>query len=147
MKTVIPSLTAPLLSLLSLVSLLASGCIVYTDPPLPEPNRAPELAYADAGCYWDYSYGDYVWYFDADATDPNGAGDVIAVYADVYDDYTGEWIDGFDLLPEEGITWYSAWVGSTTFLDCSQPIYVVDITAVDRGDLADVVTVAPFQEL
>jgi len=147
MKTVIPSPTAPLLSLLSLVSLLTSGCIVYTDPPLPEPNRAPELVYADAGCYWDYSYGDYVWYFDADATDPNGAGDVIAVYADVYDDYTGEWIDGFDLLPEEGITWYSAWVGSTTFLDCSQPIYVVDITAVDRGGLADVVTVAPFQEL
>ena len=151
MKPVIPSLTAlltaPIHSVLAFACLIAPGCVVYTDPPHREPNYAPELTYADAGCYWDYNYGDYVWYFDADATDPNGAGDVVAVYADVYDDYTGEWIDGFDLVWEGGITWYSAWVGSTTYLDCTVPMYVVDINAVDRGDLADVVTVAPFQEL
>lgn len=124
-----------------------SGCVVYANGGPPAVDRHPEITYADAGCYWDNAYGDYVWYFEADATDPNGSADVVEVYADVYDIDTGDWVDGFDLTPDIGVTWYSAWVGSTTYLDCTQPIYSVDLTAVDRTGLWDVVTVDPVQEL
>lgn len=130
-----------------LLALALPGCVVYTDgPPLGDGNHAPELTYTDAGCYWDPYYADYVWYFEADADDAEGALDVEMVYADVYDDYTGEWVDGFDLLPDQGITWFSAWVGGSTYLDCTWAGYVVDITAVDTAGARDIETLYPLQE-
>lgn len=132
--------------LLPLLASVLSGCVVYADPPGHNTgNSPPVLTYTDAGCYWDYSYSDYVWYFEADADDLDGPGDVTQVWADVYDDYTGDWVDGFDLLPDQGITWFSAWVGSTTYLDCTWPGYVVDITAVDSYGASDVATLYPAQ--
>lgn len=135
---------ASLLAAFALVTL--PGCFVaYADhEPPPALNEAPFIPYAEAGCEWDPAYGDYVWWFDADADDYDGPADVVAVYADVYDDVAGAWVDGFDLYPETAITWYSAWVGSTTFLQCGFPGYSVDITAVDSFDEADVVTVYPI---
>ncbi len=134
------------LPLLPLLAILLPGCVVYTNPPGHGPaNAAPTITYADAGCSWDYSYADYVWYFEADVDDLDGPEDVTQVYADVYDDQTGEWQDGFDLLPDQGITWFSAWVGATTYLDCTWPGYVVDITAVDSFGATDVVTLPPTQ--
>jgi hypothetical protein len=132
---------------LTLVAALLAlpGCYVYTDDPGPAAphNAAPAFTYADAGCYPDDYYRDFVWYFDSDVTDPDGANDVSEVYADVYDSYNGEWVDGFDLYREDGVTWYSAWVGSTTYLDCTYPDYVVDLTAVDIFGASDVATVDP----
>lgn len=119
------------------------GCLVYTDNPKPVGNYAPYITYADAGCYPDDYYHDFVWYFDADVEDADGANDVAAVYADVYDSWSGEWQDGFELYPEGGVTWYSAWVGSSTYLDCTYPDYEVDITAEDIYGAIDVVTVIP----
>lgn len=126
---------------------LSTGCVVYANRGPAPVDRHPEITYADAGCYWDAAYRDYVWYFEADATDPNGGGDVVEVYADVYDLTTGEWVDGFDLSPDVGVTWYSAWVGSSTYLDCTRPVYSVAITAVDATGLWDLATVDPVQEL
>ncbi|MDP2306332.1 MAG: hypothetical protein Q8P18_09925 [Pseudomonadota bacterium] len=131
----------PLLA--SLAATALSGCFVYTDDPKPAPNLAPAIIYADAGCYPDDYYHDFVWYFDADVEDYDGSNDVYEVFVDVYDDWSGEWIDGFDLLPEEGVTWYSAWVGSSTYLDCAYSGYVVDFTAVDIFGATDVVSVYP----
>jgi len=134
--------------LAALIPVLLPACVVYADPPgHVDLNDPPVITYADGGCYWDPSYSDYVWYFEADADDPDGPDDVKAVYADVYDGYTGEWQDGFDLLPDQGITWFSAWVGSTTYLDCTRPGYIVDITAVDSYGDVDVVTVDAYQLL
>ncbi|MSP57103.1 MAG: hypothetical protein EXR69_16120 [Myxococcales bacterium] len=132
------------------------GCVVYTSPHHKAANSAPSITYADAGCYWDAAsgnnpdgYNDYVWWFEADVYDDDsgddGGDDVMMVYADVYDEYTGEWVDGFDLLPDGGVTWFSAWVGSSTYLDCSWPGYVVDITAIDYADDMDIVSVYPTQ--
>jgi hypothetical protein len=116
---------------------------VHDDGPPAPVDTAPYITYADAGCYWDDYYRDYVWYFDVDVEDVEGAKDVVAVYADVYDEWDGSWVDGFDLYYEGGVTWYSAWVGHTTYLDCGYPDYVVDITAVDSWNDADVVSVYP----
>lgn len=120
-----------------------SGCFVYADTPHSTPNAAPAIVYADAGCYPDDYYHDFVWYFDADVEDWDGANDVSEVYADVYDDWTGEWIDGFELFPEGGVIWYSSWVGNSTYLDCTYTGYVVDFTAFDIFGASDVVSVYP----
>jgi hypothetical protein len=120
------------------------GCFVYADSDAPGPrNTAPYFTYAEAGCYPDDYYHDFVWYFDADVQDGEGANDVSEVYADVFDSWTGEWVDGFELYPEGGVIWYSAWVGSSTWLDCTYAGYEVDFTAVDIFGATDVVTVIP----
>lgn len=121
---------------LVLFALPLSGCLVYTDGSDPTPNSAPWFEYADAGCVWDRGYQDYVWFFDVDVNDDTGADSVQFVWADVYDNRTGELVDSFDLQPEPGMSWYSAWVGSTTFLDPGYPNYEVFIQAEDpRGEI------------
>jgi hypothetical protein len=127
---------------------LAAGCLVYDSGPANRPpvNYAPTITYADGGCYWDPGYRDYVWWFESDVDDPDGYLDVTEVYADVYDDATGKWEDGFELYPDTGMTWYSAWLGSSTYLDCAYPYYSVDITAYDSYGDYDVVTFVPTQE-
>jgi hypothetical protein len=132
-------------SLAALAVALLPGCYVEYDdgPPPPPANSPPVITYADAGCEWDDYYQDYVWFFEADADDADGPGDVAAVTADVYDEADDSWVDGFDLYPEEGITWYSAWVGSSTYLECGYPGYSIDLTAFDSFQDTDVVTVVP----
>jgi hypothetical protein len=49
----------------------------------------------------------------------------------VYDGYTGEWADSFELFYDGGNTWYSAWQGSSTYLDCNYYDYIVDFVAED----------------
>ena len=105
------------------------------------PDAAPTITYADASCYWDRGYDDYVWYFEADVDDWDGTVEVAGVYADVYDQWTGEWVDAFELYPEAGITWYSAWVGQTTYLDCEYYNYTVEFTAEDVYGAQDIVDV------
>lgn len=125
---------------------LSAGCTIYTDEGGPDPgphNAPPVFTYADAGCYPDDYYRDFVWYFDADVDDPDGYLDVTEVYADVYDSWNGSWVDGFELYPEVGVTWYSAWVGESTWLDCTYDGYVVDFTAFDSYGASDVVSVIP----
>jgi len=108
-------------ALLALAAASFSGCVVYTDAPSHPPvNAAPTILWADAGCYFDTVLRDEVWYFEADADDPNGVLDVTAVYADVYDSRNGQWIETFELFPTaDPYVWYSDRLGSTTRLDCS----------------------------
>ena len=126
------------LPLTLLASLCASGCLVYADGPGPGgggtvENFAPEVTWADASCYWDASYQDDVWWFQADIFDENGLDDVTGVYADVYDGETGEWADAFELYYDGGHTWYSAWQGESTYLDCAYYDYVVEFSAEDTA--------------
>jgi len=134
---------------LAALAALSTGCIVVDadrhDPP--PANLPPYISWADAGCYWDPYGGDYVWSFEAEVDDPDGALDVSIVYADVYDDWTGEWIDGFELYPVEGITWYSDWWQVSTWLDCSYPYNVVEFVAYDVFDAWDAVDVYPWVSL
>ncbi len=134
---------------LALVALLPACVIVDEDHhPSPEPyvNYAPFLNYAEAGCYWDGYYGDFIWYFQADADDPNGVYDVISVWADVYDGPSGAWVDSFELYadPNDPYIWFSDWLGSTTYLNCGYANYEVDIVAYDTYESYAVATVLPY---
>lgn len=148
-----PVLPSPLAHLVPVLALAATtGCIVYEDdgpdpyePPPPAVNAAPYVIGADAGCFYDGYYDDDIWYFEADADDPDGPLDVVAVYADVYDQRTGEWQDSFELYPtDDPVYWFSDWLGSTTWLDCWYGGYVVDIVAYDSFDAYDIVSVRPW---
>ena len=144
------------LNLFALVpALMLSACeiTVYDDTGrssghpdnTPPVNHAPNIQYADGGCYWDGNYRDDIWYFDADVTDPDGVYDVVAVYADVYDMYTGWLEDSFELFAtNDPIYWTSDWMGSSTWLDCDYGGYVVDIVAYDTLDAMDVESFMPW---
>lgn len=145
--------TPAILVLASLALSATQGCVVYTsdeDPGQvvvvdPGPNLSPHINWADAGCFYDPGYRDDIWYFDADVGDGNGPLDVIAVYADVYDVYTGYWVESFELYPTaDPHIWFSDWLGSTTYLDCYYRGYEVDIVAYDTYDDFDVLTVIPY---
>jgi hypothetical protein len=117
---------------LALLLLPLTGCVVYAGGPAPV-NSEPWFSYADAGCMWDAGYRDYVFFFDVDVEDDLGPEDVQAVWVDIYNSRNGEWVDGFELAPEPGKSWYSAWIGSTTFLDPGFPDYEAFFQAQD-GD-------------
>lgn len=135
-------------TLLAFAPLFTSGCLVYADdgPPVHDTpvNVAPLVQSADASCYWDDYYQDDVWWFQADIVDGNGLDDVTGVYADVYDGETGEWVDAFELYYDSGNTWYSAWQGSSTYLDCAYYDYLVDFSAEDTAGPGEVYTIDLF---
>jgi hypothetical protein len=135
---------------LGLALLSTTGCIIYTDD---EPNRIdptidiyvnsqPFVLWGDAGCYYDRSFRDDIWYFEAEVDDFDGPLDVISVWADVYDEWDGSWVESFELFPtNDPYMWYSDWLGSSTFLDCYYNNYTVDIVAYDSFDEYDYTTV------
>ncbi|MFT4979649.1 MAG: hypothetical protein ACI8S6_005561 [Myxococcota bacterium] len=139
-------------AIIALAAFTTSGCVVYSDvdepgPVVnqPTPNFSPYINSADAGCYYDAGYRDDIWYFEADVDDGNGPLDVVAVYADVYDGYTGQWVETFELYPTNNAhIWFSDWLGSSTWLDCYYRGYEVDIIAYDAYDAFDVLTVLPY---
>ena len=130
---------------------LASGCMVYGGGPVDTGstvvetvNSNPVITAAEAGCYWDASYNDYIWYFQASADDPDGVYDVVDMWADVYDNTSGAWVDSFELYAtSDAYTWYSDWLGSTTYLDCNYMNYFVEFTAYDSYNATAVVDVTP----
>jgi len=139
---------------------LTSGCVVHTSGSGSSShghtdvevtisheasyNESPSVEWADGGCYYDHYGDDYVWYFEADAFDPDGLFDVVAVYADVYDEYTGTLEDSFELFDtDDPYFWFSDWWGSSTYLDCHYDGYVVDIVAYDYEDYTDVYSFWP----
>ena len=132
-------------SLLALSALAMPGCVVYKGgPPHPQANRPPYLTWADGGCYFDPAFDDDLGYFEATVDDANGPLDVVAVYADVYDGRSGEWIETFELFPtEDPYYWFSDWIGQTTRLDCYYGGYEVDIVAYDSYEEHDVLTLLP----
>lgn len=133
---------------------LLTGCIyvrdrdVYVDdddrPIVVDVNDAPWVLDGWAGCWFDRGARDDVWTFEATVDDPDGPYDVVSVWADVYDDLSGELVESFELYPSDDPTfWYSDWLGSTTWLDCYYPFYSVDLVAYDSYDDYDILTVVP----
>jgi hypothetical protein len=134
------------------VTSLTTGCIVYErdryverPPPSLNANYAPEVIDADAGCFFDPAYRDDIWMFDAVVDDPNGVYDVVAVWADVWDEWDGTLVESFELFPtQDPYIWFSDWLGRTTWLACGYSYYTVDIVAYDRLDAVDVLTIVPW---
>ena len=141
--------------LMGVALVLAPGCIIVDEGPSPSSNpgggndavwtnSAPTIDWATSGCYWDSYYYDDIWYFEADVFDADSVWDVTAVYADVYDGWTGEWVDSFELYETtDPKVWFSDWLGSTTYLDCYYSDYEVDIVVYDSMDAYDVLTISP----
>lgn len=129
--------------------LLAPGCVVYSydvqqdPPPVYVDNYAPILVDGYAGVFFDTFYGDDVWTFEATVDDPDGAFDILGVWADVYDEYRGGvLVESFELYPtDDPYFWYSDWFGSTTFLDPFYSGYTVDIVVYDQYESFDFITV------
>ena len=125
------------LTALSLALLTATGCIVHTSDRDYEPdvievevptvtNYAPDVLWADAGCFYDGYERSDIWYFEADVDDFDGPFDVVSVWADVYDEWDGSWID---------------WLAYSTHLSCFYPDYTVDIVAYDAYEAYDYMTI------
>ncbi|MFT5685356.1 MAG: hypothetical protein ACI8RZ_006307 [Myxococcota bacterium] len=138
------------LAIIGLAAMTTSGCVVYSDGGggggyvEPVPNATPYINWANAGCYYDGSFNDDIWYFEADVDDANGVNDVTAVYADVYDVRTGQWVETFELFPtNDPYIWFSDWLGQSTYLDCNYGGYEVEIVAYDIFDAYDVLSLAP----
>jgi hypothetical protein len=82
---------------------------------------------------YDPYYHDDVWSFEAWVGDANGVFDVVSVWADVYDEWSGGMlVESFELYPSNDPSfWFSDWLGSTTYLDPFWRGYTVDLVAYD----------------
>ena len=143
--------------LMTLVAALATatGCIYVDEDDSPPPqtiivetpapvNAAPYVLDAFSGCYYDNYNRDDIWYFEGHVDDPDGVYDVVQVWADVWDERSGEMVQSFELYPtDDPYVWFSDWLVSSTWLDCWYPHYTVDIVAYDAFDSFDAVTVWP----
>lgn len=130
------------------IAVLAAGCIVHSSDhhhhPAPSPavNHAPVVLDGVAGVFWDQAYYDDIWYFEAEVDDVEGPYDVVQVWADVYDEYTGLIVDSFELFPTtDPFVWYAEYFGTDTWLDPFYPRYTVDLVAYDSWDAWDYLTV------
>ena len=124
-----------------LLTLFLVACYVpiqygdYKDSPLIETARA--------SCHYNYSYHDYVWYFDAWVHYPHYEfEDVSEVWVEVYDRF--RLVDVFPLNHDREKFWTSWWIeGTETNLWCGD-FYEIDFIAVDDYGNYDIMTVSPY---
>lgn len=131
------------------LAVLAPGCVIYAsdsgdwdddwrdDDVVVVTNAAPQVFDGEAGVYWDPRERDDIWYFDAWVDDLDGLGDITEVWADVYDEADGSYVESFPLYPDPVLAdvWTSEYYGSSTFLDPFYSGYTVDLVAIDQlGD-------------
>lgn len=120
--------------------------IIVDDPGTPPVvvNASPFVFDGAAGCYYDAFNADDILYLNAWVDDPDGTFDVVSVWADVYDDRTGELVQSLELFPtNHPQEWFSDWLVSTTWFDCWYPFYSIDLVAYDTYDAWGVLTVVP----
>lgn len=126
---------------------LLSGCIVVDSESHSNEvvNYSPAVIYGEAGVYWDERNRDDIWFFEAEVDDHNGPGDIVKVWADVYDFDGGDlYIESFELYPtNDPWIWFSDWLGTSTWLDPYYHGYVVDIVAYDSYEVPASLSVRP----
>jgi hypothetical protein len=134
--------------LATLLFLSLTSCYVPYHPPDPYKPRSqngPTIEAAKASCYHNYTYDDYMWYFDAWINYPQPHHDyeeIVDVYVEVYD---GPYlIDSFPLYHEREKFWTSSWIERIeTDLWCGD-YYEVDFVAFDYHGNYDVLTTHPY---
>jgi len=133
-----------LVSVLAMVLFLAlslSACYVpdhvYYDRNNTNPDRGPMIEAVKASCVYNYSYDDYVWYFDAWVHYPRyDFSDVTDVFVDIFED--GYLVDTFPLYRDREKFWTSSWIESyNTHLWCGD-YYEVEFVAYDYQGNYDV---------
>ena len=143
-------------AIVSALLMAATGCIIYDDgpdtvviqdtgsPPVVVRNAWPTVYDGYSGCYFDRYNADDIWFFDAWVDDPDGVYDVVQVWADVYDDWSGQIVQSFELYPTDNpAEWYSDWLVGSTYLDCWYGGYSIDIVAYDASDAWGSATIYP----
>jgi hypothetical protein len=143
----------------ALLPLLAPGCVVYdrdvavvtpggatvTTTPVLVTNAPPFVWDSAAYLSWDPWMGDDLVSFEATVDDPNGVGDVIGVWADVYDDWAGGvYVGTVELQPTNDPSFWVADVYNVVdglYLDPYWGGYSVDFVVYDWYDDAGVSTV------
>jgi len=148
-------LISPLTMLVLVAALLfisLSSCFVSYDPYNPSaprtthPAKLPVIEAAKASCFDNYTYDDYMWYFDAWIYYPRRDYEkIVDVYVEVYDGpYIINW---FPLYYDQDKYWTSSWIeGIETSLYCGDYYYnyEVDFIAVDYQGNFDVLTTTPY---
>ena len=133
----------------TLLFLSLTSCYVSYDPYDPyaprdaAPPKAPMIEAVKASCYWNYTYDDYIWYFDAWVHYPrHNFEDISEVYVEVYD---GPYIiDWFPLYHDHDKYWQSSWIETIeTDLWCGN-YYEIDFISVDYNGIYDIVTTTPY---
>ena len=115
-----------------LVLLAATGCVINANP-----NDPPSILWAEVTCSYDEPLDDWIWTFDAEVFDRDGADDVRQVEAQVFDDRTGRWVDAFALERTADPEWWGvSWVEADTALFCGDR-YAIDFIATDWDGATD----------
>jgi len=82
--------------------------------------------------------------FDAVVYDLDGVGDVAIVYVEIFDDYTGQFVDTFDLYPSTSFLWQAdVAVRDTYLVPDFYADYSVDFIVEDFQGEGEVVTILP----
>jgi hypothetical protein len=146
-----PTFAVLFLSWILFISL--TSCFVQYDPYNPhgprqdlQPYHGPIIEAAKASCFTNYTYDDFMWYFDAWIHYPrHDYEEIIDVYVEVYE---GPYmIDWFPLYHDHDKFWTSSWIEKIeTNLYCGGYYhnYEVDFIAVDYQGNYDVVTTRPY---
>ena len=79
------------------------ACCYYDYNAHQQHTEAPYIIDADASCWWNPSYQDYVWSFDALVSHPHGTAEISDVFVDIYQ---GPYLGTLYLLPDFGGYWH-----------------------------------------
>ena len=111
-------------------------------PYSSRPDDGPMIEAVQASCYYNYTYGDYIWYFDAWIHYPRYDNEWIDdVYVEIYDG--PYFIDSFPLRYDRERFWTSSWIeGIETDLWCGTH-YEIDFIASDYYGNYDIITTSP----
>ena len=119
---------------ITLLFLFMTGCYIpnqghyYHDRG--NPNRGHMIEAVKASCHYNYTYDDYMWYFDAWVHYPrHDFEEVTDVFVDIYD--SGYLIDSFPLYHNREKYWASSWIETIeTHLWCGD-YYEIEFVAYD----------------
>ena len=134
-----------LMALLLVLSL--TGCYIpdqgYYNHHRDNPERGPMIEAVSATCHYNYSYNDYVWYFDAWVHYPRyDFWDVTDVFVDVFEN--GYLVDSFPLYHDREKYWHSSWIETaSTHLWCGD-YYEMEFVAYDYQGNYDVLVTVPY---
>ena len=122
------------------------GVIALKEDEIGQKDIDSVIEAAKASCFDNYTYDDYMWYFDAWIYYPRRDYEkIVDVYVEVYDGpYIINW---FPLYYDQDKYWTSSWIeGIETSLYCGDYYYnyEVDFIAVDYQGNFDVLTTTPY---
>jgi len=100
---------------------------------------SPRIQYAEAVCWWNPSYQDYVWSFESLVSHPGGSSEISDVFVDIYQ---GPYIGTLYLSPDFSGYWRLVIDEIKTPLWCGDG-YDMEVVAYDWDGEWDSITLMP----